>query len=84
MFTRQNSPNVFIITPKVESVLIPTDSICFKIIIDSIEQKEGGLCFYYKLAANLMKKLPTVAKKINSSTSKDYYAYLFNNKRNEF
>lgn len=31
-----------------------------------------------------MKKLPTVAKKINSSTSKDYYAYLFNNKRNEF
>lgn len=31
-----------------------------------------------------MKKLPTVAKRINSSTSKDYYAYLFNNKINQF
>ena len=31
-----------------------------------------------------MKKLPTVAKKINSSTSKDYYTYLFNNKINQF
>ena len=40
--------------------------------------------FCKKLAASLAKKLPIAPSRFNSVTTKDYYASIFNSKRNKF
>ena len=39
---------------------------------------------YSELATNLVKRLPIIPNKFNGCTTKDYYTFIFNNKRNKF
>ena len=48
--------------------------------------KNAKFCkkLFSKLAASLAKKLAIAPSRFNSVTTKDYYASIFNNKRNKF